>query len=326
VTAENVGEYLGRPRFFDEVVERTSRPGVATGLAWTPVGGDVLFVRGHDDASTEDRLVLTGMLGDVMRESARPPCPTCGPTPRPSTSSPSSSKARPSTCTCPPAPFPKDGPSAGVTMVTALASYATRRPVRSDVAMTGEITLRGKVLPVGGIKEKVLAAHRVGIRTVILPRHNERDVEDVPAEVRAALRFVLVDDAEEALRQALTGGVSQPPASVGGPPPLDDHPLRMTPRAAAELQRKRFVQPQPLGCHADLARRQVDGRRQTDGADEPGLLPEKRVDQLVRRSHTRTILMASWTVSSGPEIRSLAPCRSAVISRVCSSAWRSRPK
>src|SRR3989440_585777 len=102
--------------------------------------------------------------------------------------------------------IPKDGPSAGVTMVTALASYATRRPVRSDVAMTGEITLRGKVLPVGGIKEKVLAAHRVGIRTLILPRHNERDLEDVPAEVRAALRFVFVDDAGEVVRQALTPG------------------------------------------------------------------------------------------------------------------------
>src|SRR5256886_12489830 len=100
--------------------------------------------------------------------------------------------------------IPKDGPSAGVTMVTALASYAPRRPVRSEVAMTGEITLRGKVLPVGGIKEKVLAAHRVGIRTLILPRHNERDLEDVPAEVRAALRFVFVDDAGEVVRQALT--------------------------------------------------------------------------------------------------------------------------
>ena len=99
---------------------------------------------------------------------------------------------------------PKDGPSAGITMATALASSVTRRPIRKDVAMTGEITLRGKVLPVGGIKEKVLAAHRVGIRTLILPRHNERDLEDVPAEVRAALRFVFVDDAGEVVRQALT--------------------------------------------------------------------------------------------------------------------------
>ena len=100
--------------------------------------------------------------------------------------------------------IPKDGPSAGVTMVTALASYATRCAVRNDVAMTGEITLPGKVLPVGGLKEKVLAAHRAAIRTVILPRHNERDLEDVPAEVRGALRFVFVDDAADVVRQALS--------------------------------------------------------------------------------------------------------------------------
>jgi ATP-dependent Lon protease len=106
---------------------------------------------------------------------------------------------------------PKDGPSAGVTIVTALASLATRRPVRSDVAMTGEITLRGRVLPVGGIKEKVLAAHRAGIRTVILPRRNERDIEDVPQELRKQLAFVLVDEADEVLRHALT------PPAAGGP-------------------------------------------------------------------------------------------------------------
>jgi ATP-dependent Lon protease len=104
--------------------------------------------------------------------------------------------------------IPKDGPSAGVTMVTALASLATRRPVRGDLAMTGEITLRGKVLPVGGIKEKVLAAHRVGIRTLILPRRNERDIEDVPEDLRREIAFVFVDDAEEVLRHALSPAVS----------------------------------------------------------------------------------------------------------------------
>jgi ATP-dependent Lon protease len=200
VTPDN----LGRPRFFDEVVERTSRPGVATGLAWTPVGGDVLFVEVTMMPASEERLVLTGMLGDVMRESAQAAVSYVWSSAEAFGIDPKLFEGRTIHIHVPAGAIPKDGPSAGVTMVTALASYATRRPVRSDVAMTGEITLRGKVLPVGGIKEKVLAAHRVGIRTVILPRHNERDVEDVPAETREALRFVFVDDAGEVVRQALS--------------------------------------------------------------------------------------------------------------------------
>jgi ATP-dependent Lon protease len=204
VTAESLGEYLGRPRFFDEVVERTSRPGVATGLAWTPTGGDVLFVEVTMMPSSEERLVLTGMLGDVMRESAQAAVSYVWSNAEAFGIDPKLFEGKTIHVHVPAGAIPKDGPSAGVTMVTALASYATRRPVRSDLAMTGEITLRGKVLPVGGIKEKVLAAHRLGIRTIILPRHNERDVEDVPAEVRGELRFVFVDDAGEVLRQALT--------------------------------------------------------------------------------------------------------------------------
>jgi ATP-dependent Lon protease len=204
VTADNLGEYLGRPRFFDEVVERTSRPGVATGLAWTPVGGDVLFVEVTMMPASEERLVLTGMLGDVMRESAQAAVSYVWSSADTFGIDPKLFEGKTVHIHVPAGAIPKDGPSAGVTMVTALASYATRRAVRSDVAMTGEITLRGKVLPVGGIKEKVLAAHRVGIRTVILPRHNERDLEDVPAEVRGALRFVFVDDAGEVVRQALS--------------------------------------------------------------------------------------------------------------------------
>ena len=204
VTSANLGEYLGRPRFFDEVVERTSRPGVATGLAWTPVGGDVLFVEVTMMPASEERLVLTGMLGDVMRESAQTAVSYVWSSANAFGIDPKVFEGRTIHIHVPAGAIPKDGPSAGVTMVTALASYATRRPVRNDVAMTGEITLRGKVLPVGGIKEKVLAAHRVGIRTVILPRHNERDVEDVPVEVRGALRFVFVDDAGEVVRQALS--------------------------------------------------------------------------------------------------------------------------
>jgi ATP-dependent Lon protease len=204
VGAENLGEYLGRPRFFDEVVERTSRPGVATGLAWTPVGGDVLFVEVTMMPASEERLVLTGMLGDVMRESAQAAVSYVWSSADAFGIDPKLFEGKTVHIHVPAGAIPKDGPSAGVTMVTALASYATRRAVRNDVAMTGEITLRGKVLPVGGIKEKVLAAHRVGIRTVILPRHNERDLEDVPAEVRGALRFVFADDAADVVRQALS--------------------------------------------------------------------------------------------------------------------------
>jgi ATP-dependent Lon protease len=209
VTAENLVEYLGRPRFFDEVAERTTRPGVATGLAWTPAGGDVLFVEGTMMPSNEDRLVLTGMLGEVMRESAQTALSYVWSNAEALGVDPALFEGRTVHVHVPAGAIPKDGPSAGVTIVTALASLATRRPVRSDVAMTGEITLRGKVLPVGGIKEKVLAAHRVGIRTVILPRRNERDVEDVPDELRRELSFVFVDDAAEVLRHALS------PAAAG---------------------------------------------------------------------------------------------------------------
>src|SRR5499433_3806713 len=204
VTVENLVQYLGRPRFFDEVAERTSRPGVATGLAWTPVGGDVLFVEATMIPTGEDRLVLTGMLGDVMRESAQAAVSYVWSNAEALDIDPKTFEGKTIHIHVPAGAIPKDGPSAGVTMATALASLASRRPVRSDLAMTGEITLRGKVLPVGGIKEKVMAAHRVGIRTVILPRHNERDIEDVPEELRRQLSFVFVDDAAEVLRHALT--------------------------------------------------------------------------------------------------------------------------
>jgi ATP-dependent Lon protease len=204
VTAGSVVEYLGRPRFFDEVAERTTRPGVATGLAWTPVGGDVLFVEVTMMPASEERLVLTGMLGDVMRESAQAALSYVWSNAEALGIDPRLFEGKTVHVHVPAGAIPKDGPSAGVTIVTALASLATRRPVRNDLAMTGEITLRGKVLPVGGIKEKVLAAHRAGIRTVILPRRNERDVEDVAAELRRELTFLFVDDAEEVLGHALT--------------------------------------------------------------------------------------------------------------------------
>jgi len=204
ITAENLVEYLGRPRFFDDVAERTTRPGVATGLAWTPTGGDVLFVEVSMMPSTEERLLLTGMLGDVMRESAQAAVSYVWSNAEALDIDPRLFEGKTIHVHVPAGAIPKDGPSAGVTIMTALASLATRRPVRGEVAMTAEITLRGKVLPVGGIKEKVLAAHRAGIRSVILPRRNERDIEDVPEELRKQLRFVFVDDASEVLQHALT--------------------------------------------------------------------------------------------------------------------------
>jgi ATP-dependent Lon protease len=204
ITADRLVDHLGRPRFFDEAAERTTRPGVATGLAWTPAGGDVLFVEVTMMPSREERLVLTGMLGDVMRESAQAAVSYVWSNAAALDIDPELLEGKTLHVHVPAGAIPKDGPSAGVTIMTALASLATGRPVRSDVAMTGEITLRGKVLPVGGIKEKVLAAHRAGIRSVILPRRNERDVEDVPEELRRQLAFVFVDDAEEVLRHALT--------------------------------------------------------------------------------------------------------------------------
>jgi ATP-dependent Lon protease len=203
VTPDSLPELLGRRRHYDEVAERTERPGVATGLAWTPAGGDVLFVEATMMPSRDERLIITGMLGEVMRESAtaalsyvRSNAVALGIDPEVFT-------GKAVHLHVPEGAIPKDGPSAGVTMVTALTSLALQRPVRSDVAMTGEITLRGKVLPVGGIREKVLAAHRIGIRTVVLPRRNEADLDDVPAELRSEIEFRLVDDAEAVLEIAL---------------------------------------------------------------------------------------------------------------------------
>src|SRR5581483_4124784 len=158
-----------------------------TGLAWTPTGGDVLFVEATMMPSREERLVLTGMLGDVMRESAQAALSYVRSTAGRLGVDPAQFEGKTVHVHVPAGAIPKDGPSAGVTIVTALVSLATGRPVRSDVAMTGEITLRGKVLPVGGIKEKVLAARRAGIKTIILPKRNERDLEDIPPEVRGEL-------------------------------------------------------------------------------------------------------------------------------------------
>ncbi|MBF2074001.1 MAG: endopeptidase La [Synechococcales cyanobacterium C42_A2020_086] len=204
VEAEQIPDYLRRPRFLDEAVERIDRPGIATGLAWTPAGGDVLFVEATMMPGRAEQLVLTGMLGDVMRESAQAALSYVRSNAEKLGIDPKVFVGKVVHVHVPAGATPKDGPSAGVTMMTAIASLASGRLVRNDVAMTGEITLRGKVLPVGGIREKVLAAYRAGIKTVILPQRNEPDLEDVPEEVRNQLQFVPVSAAEDVLATVLT--------------------------------------------------------------------------------------------------------------------------
>ncbi len=204
VTTDLVHQLLGAPRFMDEEVEhRTKQPGVATGMAWTPVGGDVLFVEASRMAGTGS-LTLTGQLGDVMKESARAALSWVRAHANEWNIDPDFFKTSEIHLHVPSGAIPKDGPSAGVTMVTALVSTLSRRPVRGDVSMTGEITLSGKVLPVGGIKEKVLAAKRAGIKEVILPRQNEKNVkEDLNEELRRGLTFHLVSTVDEVLLLAL---------------------------------------------------------------------------------------------------------------------------
>jgi ATP-dependent Lon protease len=204
VSADQISEYLGRQRFFQEAVERIDRPGIATGLTWTPVGGEIIFIEAASMPGKENQLILTGQLGDVMKESAIAALSYVR--------SHAESLGLPANVFegqnvhihVPAGAIPKDGPSAGVTMVTVLVSLASGRKVRSDVAMTGEITLRGKVMPIGGIKEKVLAAYRSGIGTVIMPKKNEMDLmEDLPKELRDQMKFVFVTDIREVLDAAL---------------------------------------------------------------------------------------------------------------------------
>jgi ATP-dependent Lon protease len=204
ITEPRVRELLGKRRFFSETRRRTARPGVATGLAWTPVGGEVLFIEATAMPGTR-RLTITGQLGEVMQESAQAAL----------------SYVRSNAADLlpdlpedwfathdihihvPAGATPKDGPSAGVAMVVALASLLSGRPVRADVAMTGEITLTGQVLPIGGLKEKALAAQRNGIRVVIAPALNEQDADEIPEHLRKDLEFRFVSTVEEALEVAL---------------------------------------------------------------------------------------------------------------------------
>jgi ATP-dependent Lon protease len=206
----NVAGYLGSPRFYDETAERIDRPGVATGLAWMPTGGDILFVEATIVPGDDDRLVLTGMMGNVMRESAQAALSYLR-----SNASRLGLDARALERNTvhvhvPAGSIPKDGPSAGVTMLVAIASQATGKVVPSHVGMTGEVTLRGRILPVGGIKEKVLAAHRAGLRVFVLPRRCRPQLDEVPEEVRAAIEFVFVDTAEQVLAATLELGPEHP--------------------------------------------------------------------------------------------------------------------
>ncbi|MGZ3524980.1 MAG: endopeptidase La [Thermodesulfobacteriota bacterium] len=202
ISSDNLHKFLGPVKFFPEVAERTSEPGVATGLAWTPTGGDIIFVE-VTKMRGEKGLTLTGQLGDVMKESAQAALAYVR------------SKAKELGIEedffakndihihVPAGAIPKDGPSAGITMFIALTSLLTNKPVRNDVAMTGEITLRGLVLPVGGIKEKVLAGMRAGIRTIILPKKNEKDLEEIPEHIRKQMNFKFIQRMDEAIELAL---------------------------------------------------------------------------------------------------------------------------
>jgi ATP-dependent Lon protease len=208
VSEPRVRELLGRQRFHTETNRRTREPGVATGLAWTPVGGDVLFVEATAMPGT-GKLTLTGQLGDVMRESAQAALSYVrGHVGEFAPELPDDWFAKHDIhLHVPSGAIPKDGPSAGITMATALVSFLTGRRVRSDVAMTGEITLTGQVLPIGGLKEKALAAQRTGIKRVIAPRRNEADLEDIPDALREGLQFAFVGEVEEVFEAALDSRV-----------------------------------------------------------------------------------------------------------------------
>jgi len=202
IDAEGLSSYLGPVKFFSEVAERTSEPGVATGLAWTPTGGDILFIEATRMKGRKG-FSLTGQLGDVMKESAQAALSYVRTRAKAWKIPENFFDSSDIHIHVPSGAIPKDGPSAGVTMLTALTSLLTGRPVRSDVAMTGEITLRGLVLPVGGIKEKVLAARRAGIATVILPKKNEKDLDEVSEQVKKDLKFHFVKRMDEVIELAL---------------------------------------------------------------------------------------------------------------------------
>ena len=208
ISASELAEILGPRKFEAEVAMRTAVPGVATGLAWTPVGGDILFIE-SSRMPGNGKLILTGQLGDVMKESAQAALSLVKSRAAELGIDPAVLEKSDIHVHVPAGATPKDGPSAGVAMFISLSSLLTQRPVHSDIAMTGEISLRGLVLPVGGIKEKVLAALRAGITTVMLPARNRREFEEIPAEAREKLKFVWLERVDDALAAALSAGTAE---------------------------------------------------------------------------------------------------------------------
>ncbi|MDQ1557278.1 MAG: ATP-dependent Lon protease, partial [Pyrinomonadaceae bacterium] len=219
VTPKNLHEFLGSPKVMPDEVLKKDQIGVATGLAWTATGGEVLFIEALR-MKGKGALVLTGQLGDVMKESAQ--------------AAYSYAKSRARELGIPEDDFnlydvhvhipegaiPKDGPSAGITLATAIVSVLAQRPIRKDVAMTGEITLRGNVLPVGGVKEKVLAARRARVTKILLPHLNQRDMDEVPKELFGEIQFIFVDNVQQVFREALKDKVTPPASGSARPKPL----------------------------------------------------------------------------------------------------------
>jgi ATP-dependent Lon protease len=231
ITVDEVREFLGRPRFyFEELTTRTSLPGVAIGVGVTAVGGDIMFIE-TSMMPGRGALTITGQLGDVMRESAQAAVSFVRARAVDLGIDPDRFKDLDIHVHVPAGATPKDGPSAGVALTTALVSLLTGIPANEDVAMTGEVTLRGQVLPVGGIKEKALAAHRAGIKTFILPRRNEADLDDLPENLKEELQFVLVETIDEALQVALPDEF-QAGRSIGDGPVVREGRDRIAARAS----------------------------------------------------------------------------------------------
>jgi ATP-dependent Lon protease len=223
VTRDSLSRYLGQQKFFPDVAERINRPGIAVGLAWTPVGGEILFVEATK-MKGKGNLILTGQLGDVMKESVQAALSFIAANAGTLGVPPDFRNDTDIHVHVPAGAIPKDGPSAGVTMLTALTSLLTGRHVRNDLAMTGEITLRGAVLPIGGVKEKVLAAHRAGIKTILLPERNRMDLEEIPKpalEGKDPIQFHFVREMEEVLALALLSGED---SAAKSRPPHELHP------------------------------------------------------------------------------------------------------